>query len=670
MKLTIDFETRSECDLKNAGAWAYAEHPSTEIFCMAVKAEDRPTQIWINPKFSRILSPKQIDTLPTITSLRVNDLFRYADIVEAHNVEFEQAIYEHVLTKKHEVDSTPVTWRCSAAKAARYSLPRDLNGACLAVGTDIQKDKIGRNLIPKLCKPRKPTKNNPSKWDETPQDLLSLFKYCITDVDAEHALSSALPDLSQKEQEIFDVSSAINRRGFYVDTPAAQRAIDLINKYSDREIARFKTIVSGRFNSPRQVAKMLAWLGEQGVEMPDLTKASVKHTLKNPELPGKVRDALEVRQNLSKSSTAKFKRMVQGANSDNRMRGTMMYYGTSTGRYTGRRVQPQNMPRKMPSDVESIFQALSYKDLDLFEITCGNAVDSLSGSIRAFILAQPGHELLCADYASIEGRVLAWVAEEKYVLDNYRDGKDAYCVFASQIHGTPYEEIRSGYKKGIEKYGDMRFEGKVGELACGYQGGEGAIRAFAPDMPQERREDIVRLWRNNRPMTKKLWYKMEDCAKKAIQEPGLVYSWNRIRWVKKGKFLLCELPSGRFLTYYDPAIIPKMTPWGEMKGSIHFYSVDSMTRKWGLTDTYGGKLVENAISGIARDILAEALVRISKHKTYQNIILHVHDEIITEVLKGEGKVKEFCDLMAENPVWADGLPLAADGFRTTRYRKG
>jgi DNA polymerase len=344
-----------------------------------------------------------------------------------------------------------------------------------------------------------------------------------------------------------------------------------------------------------------------------------------------------------------------------------MYYGASTGRWSGKRIQPHNMPRKMPDDFEGVIATVKDRDLETLELLYGDPMQALSGSIRGFICAAPGYDLICADYSSIEGRVLAWLAKEDYIVQNYYDGKDAYCVFASQITGLSYDEILNGHQKKIKKYEEVRFEGKTGELACGFQGGEAAIKRFAPDMLIERRKKIVYLWRSSRPMTIKFWIGMERYAKSAIQT-GKTYTWNNIKWGMSNGFLHCRLPSGRLLSYYKPSLRMKDTPWGEPKATISFMGVDSITKRWERQYTYGGMLVQNIVQAVARDLLAEALVRL-EDKGYP-VVLHVHDEAIGEVPEGTGSVNEFVGIMSAIPQWAIGCPIEAEGFRTKRYRKG
>lgn len=674
MKLTIDFETRSECNLVACGSYIYSVHPSTEVFCLAIKKDDNPTVIWVNPKFLKrmlLWNSMKVKSLPLISNNHAQTLVKKADIIEAHNVEFDKNIYENVMCKKYNWLSINTLWQCSAAKSARWGLPRSLEKAGDALGLSIQKDKTGFWIMRKLCKPRKPTKNNPSLWHEDSKDIYTLCKYCIVDVESEYSLSTILPELSAKEKNIWETQLDINNRGFYVDVEAATEAIKIIEHSKEIQLEEFKKITEEKVSSPTQRDRMFLWLAEQGFPLPDLTAKTVADALAH-DLPPSLRyihRALVIRQNLSRSSTAKFTHMVNGSDTDQRVRGAVLYYGApATGRFSGRLIQPHNMPREVPQNASLLFDILTdnqyntLSKLQLIELFFGDVNEALSKAIRPFIRATPGYELLYADYSSIEGRILAWVAQEKKILKNYRDKKDAYCVFASRLFNTPYEEILKGYKNGIQKYINLRYEGKIGELACGYQGGEQAVRSYASDMPLKQRQKIVNVWREYRPKTVQFWYDIEKCARRAIKDPGKIFKCGPIAYKVKNNILYCLLPSGRTLLYREPRLEHKQTPWGEPKLAIIYRRASNYTE----SILYGGKQTENIVQGIARDILTEALLRV-KQAGY-NIVLHVHDEIICETIKGKGDIKTLCKLLCADLPWLKGCPMAADGAISKRYK--
>ena len=646
MKVTIDFETRSRCDLKSRGTWVYAEDPSTEILCMAMKIDDQPARIWVPVWVRNIIGGSSI----MIDDAIVQNAFLDADIIEAHNVAFERSIIEMKTTWK--VD--PKKYRCSAAKAAAHSLPRDLDGAGRAIGLAVQKDKEGYFLMRKMCKP-----TIGGKWIQDRDSLIRLCKYCMQDVEAEYALSEALRDLSAAELQVWQTDQEINRRGIRVDVELARTAVQLVADYEARALAEFKCLTG--FDSPRQVPLLVKWLQGQGAKIKDVTKATVTKLLAHPAVPPNVRRVLEIRQSLGKSSLAKLQAFIDAANADGRVRDTMMYHGASTGRWSGKRIQPHNFPRESLPHCDDFLAMVRARDIDSIEILYGDLMPALSKSLRSFITAEEGRELVCADFNAIEGRVLAWLAREDYVLENYRQQRDAYCVFAEQIQGGKfsYKEILEGHRAGDKKYSAMRFEGKTGELACGYQGGEAAVKRFAPDMPLKRRMEIVAIWRKNRPKTVAFWREIEIMVKSAIARPGKLISNGMIAWGFDSKFLRCRLPSGRLISYYGP--------WLSEDGQIKFWGVNSTTKQWEANETYGGKLTENVVQAISRDLLAAAIMRLEK--AGKPVVMHVHDEVISEVPKGSTSIDEYIEIVTALPAWAKGLPMAAEGFITERYHK-
>lgn len=647
MKVTIDFETRSRCELKSSGPWVYAEDPSTEVLCMAMMQDDQPPLIWAPVWVRDIIGASG---LPMVDGEIVQSILEAADTIEAHNVAFERSILEKKLAWKID----PKKYRCSAAKAAAHSLPRDLEGAGRAIGLAVQKDKEGSFLMRRMCKP-----TIGGKWIQDRASLIRLCQYCMQDVRAEYALSEALRDLSPAELQVWQTDQEINRRGIRVDVELARTAMQLVADYEGRALAEFRCLTG--FDSPRQVPLLVKWLRGQGAKINDVTKATVIKLLAHPAVPPNVKRVLEIRQSLGKSSLAKLLAFVNAANADGRARDTMMYHGASTGRWSGKRIQPHNFPREGLPNCEDFLGMVRNRDIDSIEIFYGDLMPALSKSLRSFIKAEAGYELVCADFNAIEGRVLAWLAREDYVLENYRQKRDAYCVFAEQIQGGKYsyKEILEGHHAGDKKYSAMRFEGKTGELACGYQGGEAAVKRFAPDMPVERRIEIVGIWRRNRPKTVAFWREIETMVKTAIARPGALVNNGMIAWGFDEKFLRCRLPSGRLISYYGP--------WLSEEGQIKFWGVNSVTKQWEENETYGGKLTENVVQAISRDLLAAAIMRLEK--AGKPVVMHVHDEVISEVPKGSTSIEEYIEIVTALPAWAKGLPLAAEGFITERYRK-
>jgi len=705
MRITLDFETRSRSDLRKVGAWKYAEHESTEVMCLALKVDEDPVQIWIMPELIEGWDNLwiELDIDHVFSADEVLDLIESADIIEAHNMEFERAIWHHVLHKKHNWPDLPFEkLRCSAAKAAMHALPRNLEQACKALNLPVQKDEEGHRLMLQMCKPRKPSKANPNEWWETPDKLVRLFKYCMQDVEAEHCLSRALSDLPPSELEIWRLDQQINARGIYTDTESAAVIIDKLAHHEKGLLGQMSALTDGKVKSPRQHAVTLKWVNEQGIDADNIQAATVDALLEKGGLPEKARDVLRIRRSLSKSSCAKFQAMIARAGSDSRIRGTLMYHGAGTGRWSGVGIQPQNLPRGTFSDVQECIDAFKAGDMEVFEMLYGDPMVAASSCIRGMLCASPGHELVCADFSAIEGRVLAWVVQETEALDVYIKGIDPYKIAAAPIYSTTYENVSKS----------QRQVGKVAELALGYQGGISAFESMArgydldfseivhpvlssarPDMvkkaehaaktyktsciragkepiPKEQAMacDIIKqTWRENRPMTTRFWQHIESTAVKAVVNPGDIASYAGIKFGTSKNFLLCRLPSGRVLYYYSPKVQEVKTPWGAKKFGITYRSVDSVTRQWVRQKTYGGKLTENIVQAIARDLMAEGMLRVEA--AGYPVVMSVHDELVSEVPIGFGSVEEYENIMSEIPDWAQGCPVAAEGWKDLRYKK-
>ena len=582
MILELDFETRSTCDLKKCGHAVYAAHSSTEIQCLAYKIEGCTTKLITK---DQLYSDNMHEGLLDL----VNDS---RVLFYAHNAAFERMIWEHIMHRQLGWPSIPIErWRCTAAIAAYKSLPRSLDQAGSVLKLPIQKDKEGYNLMLKMCKPRKPRKSEREKdvdwesktyWHETPEQYTRLGEYCKVDVDTESLIRPALGDLPLREQKVWELDQRINDRGVYLDIPMIKHALNCIEKHEGKLLSEMNTLTSGTVKSPRQVAEMLKWLRTRGVMSPSLNKETVDYLL-STEMPDDARRILEIRQSLGKSSTAKYEAMMRYAGEGNRARHTILYHGASTGRFSGKGIQPQNLPRGEFTDFESALELIEAEDLEGMGLLYGDPMMVLSSCVRPMICAAPGKELVCADFSAIEGRVLAWIAGEEHILNDYRAGRDPYKVAAAGILKKPYEMVTKSERK---------YPGKVAELACGYQGGVGAARKFgAVGEDEEIKDLIVKPWRKNRPMTVKLWKALEVAAIDAVENKKTT-QYRNIKFGMRGNFLLCELPSGRLLSYYKPHLEPdkygmKLMTW----------SLDSLTKAWSRSALYGGLWAENCIAG-------------------------------------------------------------------------
>ena len=668
-KLTIDFETRSAASIKTVGAAAYAQHPTTEVICLALKPQGEEPVVWMGPGFR---SPELVSgpRIPCVDDDVVLEMVSSADIIEAHNAAFEFFIWKYVMPRYGFDMFDTAKLRCSAAKAAMFGLPRDLAGACAVAGVPQQKDDAGHRLMLKLCKPRRARKEEMLRdpnweqrlyWYDSPAEIERLVLYCMQDVRAEVSLSDALPELPEREQKLWQLDLAINDRGVRIDAPAVRAILDGIARHSADMKREFQRMTG--LESPTQRDATLRHLVALGVQMDGLTKADVETALASTENETAKR-ILEIRQSLSKSSTAKYQAFLNAAGPDDRIRGCFMYHGAGTGRWSGRLIQPQNFPRGTFSDVEPCVRFFEEGDLEDVELFYGDVMEAASTCIRSMIVPAPGHDFICADYSSIEGRVLAWIAGEESALDVYRGGGDPYKVAASAIYHVPYDKVDKG----------QRQVGKVAELACGYSGSVGAFNQMAlgygVSLPEPEVRDIVEKWRESRPLTTRLWRELERACKAAIDHPGKVFSYRGVKFAlrgRNGRMLALRLPSGRCLWYVNPRITQKEMPWGEQRMVIAFDGVNSLTRKWTTQYLYGGLLAENVTQATARDVLVNGMFA-AEREGYK-IVMHGHAEAVSEGPEGFGSVEEFEELLCTAPEWAAGLPLKAEGWRGKRYKK-
>ena len=640
MKLTLDFESFSEADLKKVGAWAYAEHPSTGIFCCAVKVNAEPARMWFPSWVWDILSASVLP-LPTLSDAELFGLIERSEEIEAHNMgNFERPMWMYCATPKYGWPAIPhEKLRDSTAQCCMHSIPRGLDAACKFLGLPMEKDSDGYKLMLKMSRPRKPTKSNPAKWERSPGSIIRLAQYCLQDVEVEYALSQALAPLPPAELEVWQQNMRSNLRGVLIDIPSAANMVAVIQKHEEKLLAQAKAIAG---ISPKQVAAAIAWCAQRGVLLPDFSKESVKAARKAKPHPT-VDRFLAIRQSLGRSSTSKYQAMLDRANKDGRVRGTLLYHGASTGREAGQNgVQPQNMPRGSFSDTELCIGYVNEKGFTDLDFYWGDPMNAASTCIRGMIVAAPGHRFLVSDFSSIEARVVAWLADEEETLNAFRSGKDLYKVAASSIFGVSYEAVTKA----------QRQVGKACVLGLGYGGGIGAFATMAsvygidleqlpavvlPDLDEavlkrarinaknylaknsdmspeaaQACDAIKQLWRKANPRIVGLWKGCEDMVKQAIEEPGQAFGYGMLRAKVEGGFLRLRLPSGRCLHYYKPSLRQvKGTMIVERDGeeieievvrtTPYYTPADAKwipaASRWTEMGTYGGKLVENCVAG-------------------------------------------------------------------------
>lgn len=652
--LSIDIETKSSVDIGKAGLYRYAQSDDFEILLFAYRYGDESVQIVDLSQGEKI--PDKI----------VEDLSNPEIVKHAYNAAFEWYCLNIAGYK------TPLCqWKCTMIHGlyCGYTAGLDATGKAIGLPQDKRKLATGKALIRYFCVPCKPTKNNgrrtwnlpkhaPEKWE--------LFKeYCKQDVVTESAILRRLDafPVPEEEETLWQMDIRMNAFGVKVDTALISGALQ-INEHSTELLENEARMITGLQN-PNSSVQLLDWIHNNGVEMDNLQKATVMEKLSD-DLPDDVRRALEIRQQLGKTSIKKYVAMDTAKGKDDRVRGLTQYYGANrTGRWAGRLVQMQNLPRNYIKTLDYARKLVKDRNYGGIKLLYGNVPDTLSQLIRTAFIPSEGNKFVVADFSAIEARVIAWLAGETWVNEVFATHGKIYEATASQMFHVPIEKIA----KGNPEYA-LRQKGKVATLALGYQGGANALIAMGAlnmGLSEEELPDIVQRWRNANPRIRDLWYAVEEAALLVMQtaQPQAIYNliFNLESDIVYGQnFLTVQLPSGRKLYYPRPFL--KENQFGKL--AIHYYTVGQQTRKWEVTSTYGGKMTENIVQAIARDCLAETLRRIDA-KGLQ-VVFHVHDEVIIDA-PVETTVDEICDLMAEPIPWAPGLILKGAGFESNYYMK-
>lgn len=701
-KLWLDLETYSEVPI-NHGTHAYAEKAEVMLFAWAI--DDGPVQVHDNTVGCQLHGEP---FLPFELSQALQDP---TVLLYAHNSHFDRTVLRHT----HPEVCPPVDrWRDTMAQALAHGLPGSLGALCeiLQVDTDKAKDKEGRQLIHLFCKPRPANSPIRRATREThPEQWAKFVAYAGQDIVAMRAVAAKLPVWNYKGAELalWHLDQRINDRGVAVDLVLAQAAIATVEREQKALAKRTQALTDGDVQAATQRDALLAHvLSEYGVPLPDMQQATLERRLNDPDLPESLRELLAIRLQASTTSTAKYRTLIRGASSDSRLRGTLQFCGASrTGRWAGRMFQPQNLPRPTHKQHE-IDEGIDALKTDCADLVTDNVMALTSSAIRGAIVAPKGKKLVIADLSNIEGRTLAWLAGEEWKLQAFRDF-DTIVGYDEQ--GEPIRKGHDLYKLAYAKAfnvepdavkGNQRQIGKVKELMLGYEGGVGAyitgaatyridlealaeqavgsipenikqeaLRAYEWAEKQKRtfglskRAYVVcdafkRLWRNSNPQIASWWKEVENNAVAAIVCPGVTRACRRVKMRRDGSWLRIALPSGRALCYPSPQV--------DDQGKISYMGMNQYSRKWQRLKTYGGKLVENITQAAARDVMASAMPAIEA-AGYQ-IVLSVHDEFITETPDTDDFSSDgLAALMSTNPKWAEGLPLAAAGFETYRYRK-
>lgn len=653
--LSIDIETKSSAEIGKTGLYRYAQDKDFEVLLFAFKLDGAPVEIVDLAMGEQIPA----DILKCLESPEV--------IKHAYNAAFEwyclnQAGYHTTLAQ----------WRCTMIHGlyCGYTAGLDATGKAMGLPQDKQKLTTGKALIRYFCVPCKPTKSNggrrwnlprhaPEKWE--------LFKeYCKQDVVTENAILERLNafPVPEMEERLWQMDVRMNAFGVRVDTDLISGALT-IDRISTQELTDEAIGVTGLSN-PNSTRQLLQWLTEQGVQLDNLQKATVEDTLKREDIPDEARRVLEIRQQLGKTSVKKYTAMETAKCEDDRIRGLTQFYGANrTGRWAGRLVQLQNLPRNYLKTLDYARNLVKSQNYEGIRLLYGNVPDTLSQLIRTAFIPSEGRKFVVADFSAIEARVIAWLAGEQWVNEVFATHGKIYEATASQMFHVPIEKI----VKGNPEY-SLRQKGKVATLALGYQGGTSALIAMGAlnmGLAEEELPDIVSRWRSANPRIRDLWYAVEETALAAMTTaepqaiPGLIFRLEG-DLIYGQSFLTVQLPSGRKLFYPKPFL--QENRFGKM--AIHYYTVGQQTRKWEVDSTYGGKMTENIVQAIARDCLAETLRRIDQLGL--QVVFHVHDEVIIDSPE-DVTVDQICGLMAEPIPWAPGLILKGAGFESDYYMK-
>jgi DNA polymerase len=665
--VNVDIETFSSIDLKKAGLYKYVESPDFSILLIAYSI-DGGSVAQVDLTENDIASASRSTFLSWLNSPDV--------ILHAYNASFEWCCLCRWMDQigwPHNARELLRRFRCTMVHAlyCGYTIGLGPTGEALGLPQDKRKMGIGMSLIKTFCVPCTPTRSNgnrtrtlphhePEKWD--------LFKEynrqdVVTEMEIEKRLS-AFP-APESEQKLWELDQIINARGVRVDTKLIESAL-AIDHITQVKLTAEAVRISGLEN-PKSVQQLLAWLEEElDDEVTDLKKETVKDLLKGDVNSDAARRMLEIRQELSKTSTKKYVAMKTAVCRDERVRGLLQFYGANrTGRWAGRLVQVQNLPKNYLQTLEHARECVINSKFSVLCVIYGNVPDTLSQLIRTAFIPSEGNIFLVADFSAIEARVLAWLAGEQWVMDVFASHGKIYEATASQMFGVPIELIA----KGNPEY-SLRQKGKVATLALGYQGASGALIAMGAlkmGLTETELPEIVDRWRQANKRIVDLWYSVENAALTTMRtgQPtgvrGLVFT-REGDYANGQDFLTVALPSGRKLFYVRPFLTQNQ--WGA--DSIRYYGMDQKTKKWGTVDTYGGKLVENIVQAIARDCLAVSILRLES--VGYPIVMHVHDEVILDVSEGSS-LEDACGIMGQPIEWAPGLLLRADGFVTEFYKK-
>lgn len=650
--LNIDIETYSDNEISN-GVYKYVDTPNFEVLIFAYAVDGGET---VELDLTKTSLPE--DIIDALTDLSIKKI--------AYSASFERVCLSKHLYGDEDKYLPPEQWECTKVWADELGLPGSLKRCAEYLGLEEQKDAAGTQLINYFSKPCKPTKANGQRTRNLPEHDTEKWDkfvaYCGQDVRTEMAIGDFLKPykLPDREWEHYYLDQHVHDRGVKIDLDLANQAVEIDNEMRAEGLEKMKSLTG--LENPNSVAQLKEWLEEKGHPMETLGKKIVQEMIESGEVTGDAKEVLETRLSLSNSSTKKYVMMQDATRSDGKMHGLLQFYGANrTGRWAGRLLQVQNLPRNYIASLDDARELVKRGERDSLEMVYEDVQDILKQLIRTSIVAKDGHRFIISDFSAIEARVIAWYAGERWVIDAFNEHGKIYEAAAAQMFDLgPVTEYDWKSTEGKA----MRQRGKVATLALGYQGGKGSLvsmGALEMGIPEDELQDLVDVWRTTNSNIVKLWKETERFVKKALSSGQVVRGHQGLKFFKKEDFLFIQLPSGRKLSYCKPRLEPgkygqKITYEGQ--GSKVYFVRE---------DTYGGKLVENIVQATARDVLAEAMLRLNAAGF--PIVFHVHDEVIAECKHDEHSLDEMNGILSQTPDWADGLPLAAEGFETEYYQK-
>ena len=633
--ISLDIETYSSVNLSKSGVYKYAESKDFDIILFAYSVDYGEI---------KVIDLTKREEIPQDIKLALKDIHVKK---WAFNANFERVC----LSKYLREDLNPVGWRCSMVLSAYVGLPLSLEAVGSVLNLPYQKLKEGKSLIKYFCCPNKENKRNLPTNDKLKWEIFK--EYNKRDVLVEMEIQKRLKkyNLPDSEWENYYLDQIINDRGIMIDKDFVREALICDEKYKKNVKEKLKNLT--QIENPHSIVEMKNYLKKQNLSLLSLDKKYLREVL--PNLNEDVKEVLKLRQELCKSSVKKYVAMENVMGKDKRARGLIQFYGTKTGRYAGRLIQVQNLPKNYLSDLEVARDLVKCGHGENLDFLYDSVEDVLSQLIRTAFIPKEGCEFIVADFSAIEARVLSWLSKEKWRMEVFEKGGDIYCESASKM-----------FKVKVEKNGEnshLRDKGKIAELALGYGGSVGALKAMGATsfLKEEELQSLVNAWRNANPHITYLWYEVDKIIKKVIINKVSMKLYN-LQFIYENNMLFILLPSKRKLCYRNPKIATNKFN----KSSIVYEGVNS-NKKWAQIESYGAKFVENIVQAIARDLLCEAIKNL--HNKNFRVVLHVHDEVVVEIEKNKSSVEEICNLMTISPSWAKDLSLKAEGYKCEFYRK-